>query len=164
MVPFFLDFHENIRLSKTLREYQEKPYPLEKTTIVFLDPPKNIHGTAREFSNIQYCWDIILEYSPEFHCEFFQIYWEYLKGMFHEYICPLGNGLVRKVTSFVKSSMFDVWHGSISLQFLKNLKVSRLINIECQHKSNSVTEGYALFINMDHKHGLYSIFQVWTIK
>ena len=27
------------------------------------------------------------------------------------------------------------------------------MNIEYQHKSNSVTEGYALFINMDHKHG-----------
>ena len=40
MVPYFLDFHENIRLSKTLSEYQEQPYPLEKTTIVFLDPPK----------------------------------------------------------------------------------------------------------------------------
>ena len=24
------------------------------------------------------------------------------------YICPVGNGLVRKVTNFVKSSMFDV--------------------------------------------------------
>ena len=69
------------------------------------------------------------------------------------YICLVGNGLVRKVTSFVKSSMFDVWHSSISLQFLKNLKLNRLINIDYQHKSNSVTECYALFINMDHKHG-----------
>ena len=31
------------------------------------------------------------------------------------YTCPVGNGLVRKVTTFVKSSMFDVWHGSISV-------------------------------------------------
>ena len=45
-------------------------------------------------------------------------------------ICPVGNGLVRKVNSFVKSSMCDVWHGSISVQFLKNLKLNRLINIE----------------------------------
>ena len=46
MVPYFLDFHENIRFSKTLREYQEQPYPLEKTPIVFHGPPKkacNIH-------------------------------------------------------------------------------------------------------------------------
>ena len=74
------------------------------------------------------------------------------------------SGLVRKVATSVKSSMFDVWHGSISLQFHKSLKVNRLINIEHQHKSNSVTEVYALFINMDHKHGLYSIFQAWTMK
>ena len=80
------------------------------------------------------------------------------------YICPVGNGLVRKATTFVKSSIFDVWHGSISLQFLKNLKVDRLINIEYQHKSNSVTEGYALFINVDQKHRLYSIFQAWNMK
>ena len=37
---YFVDFHENIRFSKTLSEYQEQPYPTEKTTIVFLDPPK----------------------------------------------------------------------------------------------------------------------------
>ena len=76
----------------------------------------------------------------------------------------MGNGLVKKVTTLVKSSIFDVWYGSISLQFLKNLKLNRLINIEYQHKSNSVTEGYALFINMDHKHGLYSIFYAWIMK
>ena len=72
----------------------------------------------------------------------------------------MDNSLVRKVTTFVISSVFDVLHGSISLQFLKNLEVNRQINIEYQHKSNPVTEGYALFINMDHRHGLYSIFQV----
>ena len=68
------------------------------------------------------------------------------------YIFPVGNGLVSKVTTFVKSSVCDVWHDSISLQFLKNLKLNRLINIDYQHKSNSVTERCALFINMDHKH------------
>ena len=40
MVPYFLDFHENTRFSKTLNEYQEQPYPIEKTAIVFIDPPK----------------------------------------------------------------------------------------------------------------------------
>ena len=89
---------------------------------------------------------------------------EYSTNIRQTYICQLGNGLVRKVTNFVKSSMFDVWHGSTSLQFLKNLKLNRLINIEYQHKSNSVTKGYALFINMNHKHGLYSIFHAWTMK
>ena len=38
---------------------------------------------------------------------------ENFKGMLHEYstnmyFFPVGNGLVRKVTTFVKSSMFDV--------------------------------------------------------
>ena len=41
MVPYLLDFHENIKFSKALSEDQEQPYPIEKTTIVFLDPPKN---------------------------------------------------------------------------------------------------------------------------
>ena len=45
--------------------------------------------------------------------------------------------------------MFNVWHGYISLVFFKNLKLNRLINIEYQHKSKSVTKSYALFINMD---------------
>ena len=40
MVPYFLDFHENIRFSKTLSKYQEQSNPTEKTTIVLLDPPK----------------------------------------------------------------------------------------------------------------------------
>ena len=31
MVPYLLDFHEYIRFSKSLSEYQEQPYPLEKT-------------------------------------------------------------------------------------------------------------------------------------
>ena len=35
MVPYFLDFHENIRYSKTLSEYEEQPYAIEK--LVFLD-------------------------------------------------------------------------------------------------------------------------------
>ena len=42
--------------------------------------------------------------------------------------------------------------------------LNRLINIEYQYKSNSVTEGYALFINMDQKQGLYSIFYALTMK
>ena len=40
MVTYFLDFHENIIFLKTLSEYEEQPQPVEKTTIVFLDPPK----------------------------------------------------------------------------------------------------------------------------
>ena len=40
MVPYLLYFHENISFSKTLIEYQEQPYPIEKATIAFLVPPK----------------------------------------------------------------------------------------------------------------------------
>ena len=40
MIPYLLDFHENIRLSKTLNEYQEQSHPIEKATILFLNPPK----------------------------------------------------------------------------------------------------------------------------
>ena len=40
MVPYLLDFHENIGFSESLSECQEQLYPIEKTTIVFLDPPK----------------------------------------------------------------------------------------------------------------------------
>ena len=61
------------------------------------------------------------------------------------------NGVVKQITTFAKSS---------SLQFLKNLKLNRPINIEYQHKSKSVTKGYALFAHMDHKYALYSIFDV----
>ena len=49
MVPYFLDFHENIRFSKTLSKYQEQPCTIEKTTIVFLDPPKNACNIRRIF-------------------------------------------------------------------------------------------------------------------
>ena len=48
----------------------------------------------------------------------------------------INNDVVREVTTFVKSSMFlmfNVWYGYISLQFLKNVKLNRLIKIEYQH-------------------------------
>ena len=91
MVPYFLDFHENIRFAKTLSEYQEQPYPLEKTTIVFLDPPKkacNIVGYSWNSQEI-FLYSIFPgHYFGTFSgisLGIFQIYWEYLKGMFHEY-------------------------------------------------------------------------------
>ena len=40
MVPYSLDFHQDIRFSKALSEYEEQPYPIKKNAIVFLDPPK----------------------------------------------------------------------------------------------------------------------------
>ena len=40
MVPYFLNFHENIRFSKTLTEYQEQPYSIQKSTIVILNSQK----------------------------------------------------------------------------------------------------------------------------
>ena len=44
-IRVILDFHENVRFPKTRSEYQQQPYPLEKTTIVFLDPPRKMHLT-----------------------------------------------------------------------------------------------------------------------
>ena len=49
MVPYFLDFHENIRFSKTLSKYQEQLCPIEKTTLVFLDPPKKARNIRSIF-------------------------------------------------------------------------------------------------------------------
>ena len=56
--------------------------------------------------------------------------------------------------------MFDVGRGYISLQFHKNLKLNRVIKIEYQHKSNSGTKGYALFIHKDHKYAIYSMSEI----
>ena len=44
MIPYLLDFHENIRFSKTLNEYQEQPYPIQKATFLFLNPPKKAYN------------------------------------------------------------------------------------------------------------------------
>ena len=64
MVPYFLDF------SKTLSEYQEQPYPTEKITIVFLDPPKKNCVTF-----VGYSWNSqrIFLYST-FPGQYFQIF------------------------------------------------------------------------------------------
>ena len=89
MATYLLDFHENIRFSKTLSEYREQPQLL----FIFLDPPKKMH-----FTFVEYSWNIqeIFLYSifPEhyfgnipwnFIGKFFRIYREYIMGMFHEY-------------------------------------------------------------------------------
>ena len=44
MVTYLIDLHENIRFSKTF-SYQKQPYPLKKTAIVFLEPPKKMRVT-----------------------------------------------------------------------------------------------------------------------
>ena len=68
----------NIRFSKTLSEYKEQPYLLEKLTILFLDPPTKMRVTF-----VGYSWNnqgifvylifpnIISEYSQEFHWELY---------------------------------------------------------------------------------------------
>ena len=53
MVTYLLDFHENIRFSKALSEYQEQSYLLVKTVfvcIVFLDPPNKMRVTFVGYS------------------------------------------------------------------------------------------------------------------
>ena len=93
MVPYLLDFHENIRFSKTLSKYQEQPYPLEKTIHVFLDSPKknacNIRRIFMEQPENIPIFNIpktLFRNIPRnFIGNFFAIYWEYLMGMFHKY-------------------------------------------------------------------------------
>ena len=93
MVAYLLDFHENIRFSKTFGEYQEQPYPLEKTAIVFLDPSKkngcNIHSIFMKQSGNIPIYNIpgtlFRNITRNFIGNFFQIYWEYFMGMVHEY-------------------------------------------------------------------------------
>ena len=92
MVPYFLDFQENVRFSKTRREYQKQPYPTEKITIVFLDPPKKACNIRRIFveqpGNIPIFnipGRLLYSIPQNFIGNFFRIYWEYLKRMFYEY-------------------------------------------------------------------------------
>ena len=120
MVPYFLDFYENIRFSKTPSECQKQLYPTEKSTIVFLDPPKK-----KSVTSVGHSWNNqgIFLYSifPEHYFGIFPgislgIFSEYTESISREcstnilqtYICPASSGLVRKVATFVKSSMFDV--------------------------------------------------------
>ena len=119
MVPYFPDFRENIRFLNALSEYQEQPYPIEKTSIVFLGPPK------KRVTFVGYSWNsqgiFLHSVFPEHYLRILLgislgIFSEYTGNISSEcstniprtYICPVGNGLVRKVITFVKSSMFDV--------------------------------------------------------
>ena len=74
-------FHENIRFSKTLSEHQEQSNPLEKTTIVFLDPPIKMPVTF-----VGYSWSNhgIFLYSI-FQEHYFRIFPGISRGIFSEY-------------------------------------------------------------------------------
>ena len=84
---------ESIRFSKTHSEFQEQPNPLEKTTIVFLDPPKknacNIRRIFMERSGNIPIFNIpgtLFGNIPRnFIGNFFLAFREYIMGMFHEY-------------------------------------------------------------------------------
>ena len=87
-----LNFHENIRFSKTHSEYLEQPYPRKKATIVFLHPPKkctNIRRIFMEHSGNNPIFNIpqtLFSNIPQnFTGNFFWIFREYVMGMFHEY-------------------------------------------------------------------------------
>ena len=119
MVPYFLDFHENIRFSKTLSEYQEQLYPTEKTIIVFLDPLKKACNIRRTFmeqpGNIPIFnipgtlfWNIPRNFIGNFFRIYGNISRECSTNIPQTHICPVSGGLVRKVTTFVKSPMFDI--------------------------------------------------------
>ena len=102
MVAYLLDFYEKIRFSKTLGEYQVQPYPLEKTTIVFLDPPKKIRVTFVWYSWNNYEIFLYLIF-PEHYFGIFpgfslvtfseysgNISWECSTNILRTYICPVG--------------------------------------------------------------------------
>ena len=103
MSLWWLSFHENIRFSKTDSEYQGKPCPLEKTTNVFLDPPKKMHVTF-----VGYSWNIqgtfLYSVFPEHYLGVFprMSYWTFFKysgnikskcsaNIPRTYICPVGD-------------------------------------------------------------------------
>ena len=103
MVTYLLDFHKKIRFSKTLSEYQEQPYPLEKTTVLFLDPPKKM-----QVSFVGYSWNnqgiFLNSIYPEHYFEILHgislgifseytgnISWECFTNIPRTYICPVGN-------------------------------------------------------------------------
>ena len=100
MVTYLLDLHKNIRFSKTLSEYQEQHYSLEKTDIVFLDPPKKFHVIF-----VGYSWNNqgIFLYStfPE-HC--FRISLGISNGTFSEY-----NGNIHNVPRIFHEHIFARW-------------------------------------------------------
>ena len=67
-------------------------YPIKKITIVFLDQPKKACNIRRIFmeqpGNIPIFsipGTLLRNIPRNFIGNFFRIYWEYLKGMFHEY-------------------------------------------------------------------------------
>ena len=115
-----------LKLSNKLSEYQEQPYPIEKSTIVFHDPPKKCVTFAGYSWNSQ--WIFLYSILPGYYFGIFPgislgIFSEHTGDISREcstnisrtYTCRVGNGLVRKVTAFVKSSIFGFWYGSISV-------------------------------------------------
>ena len=69
-------------------EYQEQPYQLKKKNAVMIfDPHKKVHVTFVGYSwniqgiflYIQYSWNIVWEYSLEFHSKLFPS----IPGMYH---------------------------------------------------------------------------------
>ena len=104
MVTYLLDFHENIRFSKTLSEYKEQPYPMEKTIVVFPDPPKKMQVTPVGYSwnnNGIFLYPIFPEhYFPRISLGIFSEYtenilWGCPTNIPGTFICPVGSHLKR---------------------------------------------------------------------
>ena len=87
MVTYLTDFHENIRFSKTLSEYQEQPYPLLYFLIPLKENASNICRILMEQSGsipIFHISGTLFGNIPQiFIGNFLQIFWEYIMGMFH---------------------------------------------------------------------------------
>ena len=88
MVTYLIDFHESIRFSKTIREYQEQPYPLLHFLIHRKKNACNIRKLFIEQSGNIPIFNIpktLFRNIPQnFMGNFFQIFWEYIMGMSHE--------------------------------------------------------------------------------
>ena len=112
MVIYLLDFHENIRFSKTLSEYQEQPNPQEKTTFVFLDPSKKLRVTF-----VGYSWDnkgiFLHSIFPE---HYFEIFPRISLGIFSEYF---GNVSWERSTNISRAYIYPV--GSVLFFLSQNL-------------------------------------------
>ena len=114
MVTYLLNFHENIKFSKTVSEYHEQPYPLEKTTAVFFDPPKKMQITF-----VGYSWNnqgiFLNSIFPEHYFGIFPwFHWEYfpnIPGIPHGNVPRIFHGHIFAwwIISRLECSFFKPW-------------------------------------------------------
>ena len=151
MVTYLLDFHENIRFSKTLSEYQEQPHPLLYLLIYLkkcMQHSQDIHGTFREYSYIQctrnipqgiFVYSIFPEHSsgniPQNSQGTFSKYsgnisWECSTNIPRTYICPVFSSIYKLYSmKLIKCQqnrlLFNVFNSCVG-KLLNNTSASSL--------------------------------------